>query len=265
MTDTEHLMSTEALPTPDSPPLVHPHPGKAVLWLLLFLLVATVSFICYSAVAGALTGYNLAVSGESTVDAETIGVAVGEHMLSANGMAGTYILQTLFVLPFILLAATFSSQSWRKTLALVPVSAKTLQYWLLVLVAYLVVETLVRLVFDLDLGELIGGIANSQNLLLLITISVFAPILEEFIFRGYLFAAWRHTRLGLSGTLLLTSLLFTSLHIGQYSVGILVVLFVFSIILGLAREKTGSLYVPIVLHAVNNFIAGVSIIYFGWV
>ena len=40
-------------------------------------------------------------------------------------------------------------------------------------------------------------------------------------------------------------------------------IFVLSLILGLAREKSGSIWVPLAIHAANNLVATVTIIYLG--
>jgi len=92
---------------------------------------------------------------------------------------------------------------------------------------------------------------------------VTAPILEELVFRGYFFHAWRNTRLGAWGTILVTALLFALLHVGQYDFMVLSYIFVLGILLGLAREKTGSILTPVVMHMVNNAYVGVAMIYVG--
>ena len=81
-----------------------------------------------------------------------------------------------------------------------------------------------------------------------------APFLEEFVFRGLLFKGWRHSALGLTGTLVVTSLLWTVLHV-QYGLVGLSYIFMLGIIMGYAREKTGSIWVPIAMHTANNLLA----------
>lgn len=88
------------------------------------------------------------------------------------------------------------------------------------------------------------------------------PVIEELVFRGYLFQALRHSRLGLWGTLILTSVLFTAIHGYQYPWITLLHVFAFSLLLGMARKKTGSLYVPIALHMLNNAVAMTVLLYF---
>ncbi len=79
-----------------------------------------------------------------------------------------------------------------------------------------------------------------------------APFIEELIFRGYLYQGWRRTGLGNYGTIALTSVLFTLFHLGQSNLHMLGYVFVFGLLLGAARYKSSSLYLPIYLHFLNN-------------
>lgn len=63
--------------------------------------------------------------------------------------------------------------------------------------------------------------------------------------------------------LLLTSALFVLVHLGQYGFIQFVFLFAFSMLLGLAREHSGSLLIPIILHSVNNMLPALVVIYLG--
>ena len=90
--------------------------------------------------------------------------------------------------------------------------------------------------------------------LMLIGIVLFAPIAEEFLFRGFLFRGWEESRLRLAGTIFLTSLTWALIH-GQYDIYGLIFIFSLGILLGLARWKTGSIYAPITIHLVNNAFA----------
>jgi membrane protease YdiL (CAAX protease family) len=53
------------------------------------------------------------------------------------------------------------------------------------------------------------------------------------------------------------------MHWGQYNLTMLVLMFLFGILLGLAREKTGSLLVPVILHALNNLFTVVLVVWLG--
>jgi len=79
---------------------------------------------------------------------------------------------------------------------------------------------------------------------------VLAPVFEEIVFRGFLFKGLRESKAGKWGAIITTTVLFAVIHIFN-AIPILVVGF----LLGLAREKTGSIYVPIAMHMLNNSIA----------
>ena len=80
-------------------------------------------------------------------------------------------------------------------------------------------------------------------ILLFLGVAIGAPLVEEFMFRGALWRGWRASKLGLRGTLILTSFFWAILHL-QYPLVIIAYIFCLGLILGLAREKTGNLWAP---------------------
>jgi membrane protease YdiL (CAAX protease family) len=150
-----------------------------------------------------------------------------------------------------------------RTLGLKKINFKSLGRWLLILAVFFLVESLIGAIFKIDSGPFLKEISGSKNFLLVFVSIVLAPLLEEVIFRGYLFKAWRSTRIGLSGTLFATSVLFVLMHWGQYGIIQYVFIFALSILLGLARERTGSLFIPIILHGANNLLPAIGVIFLG--
>lgn len=88
-----------------------------------------------------------------------------------------------------------------------------------------------------------------------------APIAEELLFRGYLYSQLKNTKLGINGTIFLTSLLWTVLH-AQYDIDILFSLFFLGLILGYVRYKYNSVYLAIAIHAIHNIQATIYILFF---
>ncbi len=78
---------------------------------------------------------------------------------------------------------------------------------------------------------------------------IIAPICEEFIFRGFFYAVGKRY-LGPLASGFITALLFAAVHL---SLPALAGLFVLAICFTLAYERTGSLFVPIGMHALFNF------------
>jgi membrane protease YdiL (CAAX protease family) len=125
---------------------------------------------------------------------------------------------------------------------------------ILLLALFLVLEEIYMRVLDIVVPVSFLKFILSEPLILgVITTIVIAPILEEFIFRGFLFSQLRIT-LGNWGAISLSSLAWTSLHF-QYELKILFVLFVFGLFLGFLRWKYNSLFLVMALHAVNNLVA----------
>lgn len=82
--------------------------------------------------------------------------------------------------------------------------------------------------------------------------AVIAPVIEEFVYRGFLqSAALRWLRNGWAAVLL-TSLVFTAAHYGATSIHAMGGLFAFSVALGVVRERTGSVWACVVMHAGFN-------------
>jgi membrane protease YdiL (CAAX protease family) len=92
------------------------------------------------------------------------------------------------------------------------------------------------------------------NILRVVGVGVLGPIAEELIFRGGLFSQLMKTRLKAAGTILVTALAWSVLHY-SYTAGVIAVIFVDGLLLGAARYRTRSVYVPIVMHLVWNFYA----------
>lgn len=85
---------------------------------------------------------------------------------------------------------------------------------------------------------------------------ILAPIIEEIIFRGFLQTALRQSGLIRArwGAIAVAGLLFTVIHFSGNSWHSLPALFVLSLGLGYAYERTGSLWPPIFIHAAFNTI-----------
>jgi membrane protease YdiL (CAAX protease family) len=93
--------------------------------------------------------------------------------------------------------------------------------------------------------------------LLFIVICLLAPISEELIFRGFLYKGLSCSRLGATGAIILTSLSWAALHL-QYDVYEIVSIFVFGLILGIARTRTKSVVPSILMHVAINVMATVE-------
>lgn len=100
--------------------------------------------------------------------------------------------------------------------------------------------------------------SDSQKLMALVALVILPPIVEEIVFRGFLFTGLR-TKMKFVTATIITSLLFASPHLLASSEGLLwiagVDTLVLSFVLCYLREKTGALWAPIAVHAIKNAIA----------
>ena len=85
--------------------------------------------------------------------------------------------------------------------------------------------------------------------------SLFAPVTEELLFRGWLYTSLR-VRLGPWTVTLVTSILFALAHWESTHLYALAV-FPVGVALGFVRERTGSIKATMTFHAVYNGIASV--------
>lgn len=94
-------------------------------------------------------------------------------------------------------------------------------------------------------------------MLLLLGGGICAPIGEEFFFRGFLYNAAKR-RLGIVGGTLLSAVIFGVIHGGPFQIlGIIPM----GILLAVMYERTRSLWVPMIMHALNNT-TGLILLYF---
>ncbi len=130
-----------------------------------------------------------------------------------------------------------------------------LLYIICVIVSHLLVQGVSEVfpLFDPRQMQDVGLKPTSQYELVMsgVFLALVVPFVEEFIFRGYLFGLLRR-QLPFWLTTLLVSVIFAALH-GQWNVAIDV--FVLSIVLCFLREKTGSIWAGVLLHALKNFVA----------
>ena len=93
--------------------------------------------------------------------------------------------------------------------------------------------------------------STSDRLMAFLALVIFAPVAEELVFRGWLYAKLR-AHLKAVPAILIVSALFGLMH-GQWNVGITVG--VMSIAMCVMRELTGTIYAGILIHMIKNGLA----------
>lgn len=113
---------------------------------------------------------------------------------------------------------------------------------------------------ELGFDNLFG---STEKIIALISLVILPPIVEEIVFRGFVYTGLRK-KLKFVWATLITSLMFASLHLMGSSDGLLWVAGIdtlaLSFILCYLREKTGALWAPMAVHAFKNSIAFVLLL-----
>ena len=107
-----------------------------------------------------------------------------------------------------------------------------------------------------------SGRDKGAALLLLIAFSVAAPMSEEVLARGFLYRGWSASFLRVPGAIILSSLVWTVVHL-QYDLYFLAEVFTIGLWFGYMRYRANSLWLTIVLHALNNMTAVVLTMWLG--
>lgn len=89
---------------------------------------------------------------------------------------------------------------------------------------------------------------------------VATPVFEELIYRGFLFEGIRASRLGGVGAVMITTLIWTLVH-QEYDPLEFAMIFIFGLVLGMARLRTGSILLTMGLHMLHNLIASGEILW----
>jgi membrane protease YdiL (CAAX protease family) len=93
--------------------------------------------------------------------------------------------------------------------------------------------------------------------LLVFAFCVAAPITEEFFARGFLYRGWSESFLRPAGAIILSSMVWTGLHL-QYNWYFLGEVFSIGLLLGYLRYRSHSTWLTIILHGLNNLAAVVQ-------
>ena len=149
----------------------------------------------------------------------------------------------------------------RDWLGLKPVSIKQLAFWVLVLFVFSFLSNLVAAYFERDVvTNFVRDLYGSTNNRYLLGFAVIfaAPFFEELFFRGFMLSGISRSRLGITGGILITALIWTVVH-QQYDWYIRGNILMLGIIFGYARYRSGSLLPSLTMHALMNAMALIEV------
>ncbi|HVX10677.1 MAG TPA: CPBP family intramembrane glutamic endopeptidase [Pirellulales bacterium] len=223
--------------------------GFSLVVLGTFLILQTVAAILFMVV-------HIGVSGQAfdLADAES---------LTSNGLLIS-IATLVSMPPCAALVALFAKlkrgATLRGYLGLRTFSVRQGLTWLGATVVYVAVcDGLTYVVGRPVVPEFVANAYESAVVLpvLWIALVVAAPLFEEVFFRGFMLEGFRYTRLGPWGAILLTSLVWSAIHV-QYDAFQIGGIFLGGLLLGAARIRTGSVFLTMAMHALQNVIATVE-------
>jgi membrane protease YdiL (CAAX protease family) len=173
-------------------------------------------------------------------------------------MLGTSILSPLLFFPLIKFVS--GSKSFHELLTYVNFKSIKLTYLCLIVIFTVLLEFSFDYLFflldvpvdsfTLEVEEFMN--TSDKKVLVIIAICIIAPFMEEFIFRGWLFQRLVSTKLGNIGAVGISSVLFTLFHFQYQQLAPVIILLIYSIILGIVRLKTANLNYTIIAHMTSN-------------
>ena len=253
-------MSTEPAPIFDNTRLHLATPGYPLpIAILLSLVLLGVFF------ASQLLG----IAGFSTLILSNVSQLPFEQKLALGGQNGTVIslavIATLFsvVLAIILMLRQRRSNitdhlgikgfSWQQGLV-----------FIIFLIILNVIINALTIWLDREPMEFMEILAKTAKPLWLLVFAmvIIAPIYEELIFRGFIWTGLATSRLGVWGASLITSIIFAWVHF-QYGWVEALEIIALAMLFSVARVRSGSLLLPMMLHILNNGLAMWQYLSFG--
>lgn len=194
--------------------------------------------------------------------AKDTGAAPAEPVQQTAGgiLAGAMILGSFALVPLALLSVRGSLReffgfrfSGLKLGVLIGPVVTVLMFLVLALLNAVGYETMMRAIFgDLDVQEPVKMIKEANDPALIVALGfaavISAPIMEELVFRGYLFKAMAHFT-GVQWGAIFSSVIFALIHGNLMA---LLPLCLLGWVMAMAYHKTKSLWVPILIHACFN-------------
>lgn len=227
-----------------------------MLIVLMFVLVQSIAAIIYILVTEAEQGTQFLENFETS--------ASDGDVLSVCTMASFFVCCLLIWVAII----AKKGATIRDYLALRSLNWRSYLFGILALVVLFIFIELVNWFFKRDsVPEVMKLIYQSADnkILLFLAIVILAPLFEELFFRGFLFrglflGGGENSMPRVWGTIIVTSAVWAVIHL-QYEAFEIGIIFVMGIVLGAARWITGSLYLPLFIHALNNLVSTLQIAY----
>lgn len=179
------------------------------------------------------------------------------RLLPAHCLLSTALVELVtHLLAFAILSAiTLLWTAWSKLdLGLSAPAFRRAEPWVLVFILWCIAEWAITIFFPIEVDpdwlEYVEQLSLGERLIVFVLL---APVLEELLFRGVMFAALLR-RWGIWAAVCVPSLTWGLLH-SQYEWWVVVSIAGSGVVLAMVRWRSGSLYLPVGLHAGSNLLA----------
>jgi membrane protease YdiL (CAAX protease family) len=157
----------------------------------------------------------------------------------------------LVTISVVLLITRLRGISWRDDLALRWPKPSVALFWLGLWIGWMVAGEVAVAVFGLEQPKLWPDYPLLIVALRIAAIGLLGPAAEEIVVRGLAFFRLQRTRLGPWGAIVLCSALWAAAHV-QYDWTLITLIFCDGLVLGAARYRSGSTFLPVAMHVMGN-------------
>jgi len=193
------------------------------------------------------------------VGAVLIGVLTNITGLASNEISLISMLfSTLFIGVPVIIYLRVKSVSLKSALRFNSISLKSLfAITLLSIGTIIIIDELDRIVYTFfgqpdfleDIVKQLKITSLFYGLIIVITTAIFAPFIEEMLFRGYLQKVLEDNWQDITKAVLATSLFFAFVHLNPYWI---VQIYLLGLVLGYLAWRTNSILPGLILHGLNN-------------
>ena len=182
------------------------------------------------------------------------------------------LIAPIISLPLLMLASDkdASKNNWSNLFAfcaLKPITLSALAKYLGLGLLFWLLSSFIGELLGLPIEQFMLDIKMANNslvtlVLILSSICVVIPIMEELTFRGWLYSKIKLTKLGDAGALFMSALIFTLIHTQYNNPITLVFIFSLGLFLGFVRYKSNNINYTIAIHILFNSLAMAALFLF---
>ncbi len=157
----------------------------------------------------------------------------------------------LFVIALVLVVSRRRGIDWDQGLGLNRPRARDLMVWVGVWAVWVAISEWLINTLGMDQAKAWPDYPATIVALRILAIGIAGPVSEELVMRGLVFDRVSRSRLGQKGAIVLCAVAWSLMHV-QYGWKTLILIAIDGLILGVARVRSRSVTVPIVMHVLGN-------------